>query len=265
MQRIIDFHAHAFSDDLAERAMKHLAAESEGVEPCHDGRLSSLIECMDDAGIEKSVVCPIATKPKQFDGILGWCKEIRSERIIPFPSIHPDDEKCLERLEEIKQAGFKGVKTHPYYQQFKADEEKMMAIYEKIQSLDLMLVMHTGYDIAFEFDDRSVPQRVLNVSENFPEMKYITTHFGGWEVWDDVEKYLIGKPIYMEISFSLPYLSVEQARRMILNHPKGYIMFGTDSPWQDHKLTIELLKKLDLGQEIEDLILYGNAERLLKS
>ncbi len=263
MNRIIDFHTHAFADELAERAMSYLASESEGVEPCHDGRVSSLLESMDEAGICRSVVCPIATKPKQFEGIFEWCKEIRSERIEPFPSVHPDDEQCLERIGLIKDAGFKGVKMHPYYQKFVLDENKMVPIYKRISDAGLMLVMHCGYDIAFEFDDRSSPERILKLYAEFPDLKFISTHFGGWQAWDKVSELLIGRPIYMEISFSLTYLDPEKARKMALGHPKEYLLFGTDSPWQGQKLTVELLKKLDLGRELEEAIFWDNAKKLL--
>jgi predicted TIM-barrel fold metal-dependent hydrolase len=50
---------------------------------------------------------------------------------------------------------------------------------------------------------------------------------------------------------------------MLLNHPPKYLLFGTDSPWQDQKLTIQLLKEMELPAETEDLILWGNAKRLL--
>ncbi len=263
MSGVIDFHTHAFADDLAERAMASLSHACKGVTPCHDGRLSSLLKSMDIAGIEKSVVCPIATKPKQFEGIFSWCQQIRSERIIPFPSIHPDDPLCLERIQLIKNEGFKGIKMHPYYQDYVIDDPKLSNIYKIANELGLIVVVHTGHDIAFEFDDRTSPERVAAIYRDFPDLKFIATHFGGWAVWDEVEKYLIGKPIYMEISFSLTYLEKVQARRMLINHPPKYLLFGTDSPWQDQKLTIQLLKEMELPAETEDLILWGNAKRLL--
>ncbi|WP_211248521.1 hypothetical protein [Desulfobulbus elongatus] len=42
------------------------------------------------SGVERSVLCSIATRPEQFSPILDWSKAIRSERIEPFPSLHPD-------------------------------------------------------------------------------------------------------------------------------------------------------------------------------
>src|SRR5512139_720681 len=122
MSGIIDFHTHAFPDALAERAIKTLEEEG-GIKAHLDGRVPSLLSSMDTHGIEKSVVCSIATKPSQFAPILKWCKEIQSERIIPFPSFHPVDPDFCERIIKVKGEGFKGIKFHPYYQDFALNEE----------------------------------------------------------------------------------------------------------------------------------------------
>ncbi|MCS7180963.1 MAG: amidohydrolase family protein [bacterium] len=50
---------------------------------------------------------------------------------------------------------------------------------------------------------------------------------------------------------------------MILAHPSDYILFGTDSPWTDQGETLNLFKKLKLPSELEEKILYLNAEKLL--
>lgn len=63
-RRIIDMHTHAFPDAIADRAITQLCAEG-NVRACLDGRVSSLIASMDTAGIEKSVLCSIATRPRQ--------------------------------------------------------------------------------------------------------------------------------------------------------------------------------------------------------
>ncbi len=264
MKGLIDFHTHAFPDDLAERAIKILKEEGD-IKAHLDGKISSLLSSMDRCGIEKSVVCSIATKPTQFDSILKWCKKIRSERIIPFPSFHPDDPKFADRISEIKNEGFKGIKFHPYYQKFSLDEERLFPIYEKTCKENLILVTHTGFDIAFPPIKIADPSKISNVIEKFPSLKLVTTHLGAWKQWEEVEKYLLGKQIYMEISFSLEFLYNEAVKNIISNHPPEYILFGTDSPWTDQKKTLSLLKDLHLGEVKEKLILRENAVNLLNS
>ena len=74
---------------------------------------------------------------------------------------------------------------------------------------------------------------------------------------------LIGREIHMEISFALEDLEPRRAREMILGHPEGYVLFGSDSPWTDQAQTLALLEKLQLPEESLSRILAGNALRLL--
>ena len=262
--RIIDFHAHAFPDALAPRAMKTLLEEAPEAQAWLSGTVADLLQSMDRVGIEKSVVCCIATKPDQFEPIFRWCTRIRSERLIPFPSVHPADPACLERIRRIAVEGFRGIKLHPFYQDFFADEERMWRFYEETSRHDLLLVMHTGYDIAFPRIRRADPEKLLRIKEAFPTLEFITTHLGAWRQWDEVREYLIGREIYMEISFGLDELPPEQAREMILAHPEGYILFGTDSPWTDQAQTLTLLKNLNLPEPRLKRILSSNAASLLR-
>jgi len=259
---IIDFHTHAFPDHLAARAM---AALQDGcdVSAVRDGRVDSLLRSMDKAGIEKSVICSIATRPKQFRPILDWSLEAASDRLVMLPSVHPASVNVLDELRIIKEEGFKGIKVHPYYQSFKLDDACMLPVYEKLSELGLMIVSHTGYDIAFPRYTCADPARVAWVVEQYPQLKFVATHFGGWDDWDHVEEYLIGKKVYIETSFSLFYLDNERVKRMAQSHLADRIFFGTDSPWRDQGRDLELWQSLDLQDHLLAKILGENAEALL--
>jgi hypothetical protein len=264
MPGIIDFHAHAFPDQIAASAIPYLEEEGD-VKANHDGRISSLLAIMDREGVDKSVICCIATRPSQFEAIVSWSKQISSDRIIPFPSFHPDDPQAVEHISQIKEEGFKGIKMHPYYQQFFLDDEKLYPAYEKISELGLILVMHTGFDIAFPRIRRCDPRQILNVMTHFPELKMVTTHLGAWQQWAEVEDLLAGRKIYMDISYTLGQIDTQTARRIILKHPREYLLFGTDSPWSGPQKTYKQLQALELGDEREELILRKNGLALLES
>lgn len=243
--------------------MKVLLEEAPEARAYLDGTVADLLRSMDRAGIEKSVICCIATRPEQFEPILRWCVQIRSERLIPFPSVHPADPACIDAIRRIRQEGFLGIKLHPFYQDFFADEDRMLRFYEEVSRQDLLLVMHTGYDIAFPRIRRADPERILRIKNAFPALRFVATHLGAWQQWDEVRKHLIGREIYMEISFAMEDLGPERTRDMIMHHPDGYILFGTDSPWTDQTQTLALLKNLNLPEGNLKRILAGNALTLL--
>ena len=180
MTMIIDAHTHAFPDAIAERAVPHLAQEGH-VKAWLDGKVSSLLASMDRVGIAASVVCSIATKPQQFAPILAWSRAIASDRLIPLGSVHPADPEAVAHIRAIGDAGFKGVKLHPYYQDFFADEERMTPLYEAAIDSNLLLVMHTGYDIAFPRIRRADPQKIVTVKERFADLRFVATHMGAWQ------------------------------------------------------------------------------------
>lgn len=263
-QRIIDFHTHAFPDALAPRAMKVLLDEAPGIQAYLDGTVGDLLRSMDRAGIERSVICCIATKPEQFEPILQWCRTVRSERLIPFPSIHPDDPDAVARIRQVKAEGFLGLKLHPFYQAFYALEDRMQPYYEQVSREGLLLVMHTGFDIAFPRERRADPKTLLALTQTFGDLRLVTTHLGAWRQWDEVRRYLLGRPIYIETSLSMEDLGPAASREMFMSHPKEYLLFGTDSPWGDQAVSLSALRGLDLPEETLAHMLWSNAAGLLE-
>jgi hypothetical protein len=220
---------------------------------------------MDEAGIERSVICSIATKPEHFGPILKWSQQIASERIVPFASVHPADPLAAQQVRAAARAGLRGIKLHPYYQEFDMDEERALPIYEAAQECGLIVLCHTGFDIAYPRDRRCDPARIARVADLFPKLALVTSHLGAWEDWDEVRKRLLGKPIYMETSFSIPYMGPAAAKSLIEAHLPEYLLFGTDSPWADQKAAIADIRSLQLRAELERRLLYENARRLLDS
>lgn len=259
----IDFHAHAFPDDLAARAVAKLEADCPW-NAIGDGTMRGLMRSMDTADIDLSVVCAIATDPDQVKGIFKWCKQIRGDRIEPFPSVHPEIRKPHKWVKRFAKAGFIGMKLHPMYQDFDFDDPKMDGIYAAACEHDLLVVAHCGRDIAFDDnDDRASPQRIRSVIDRFPEMRLVCTHMGGWRMWDEVEKLLLERKVYFETSFSLAFLSADRAIDMIRRHGADRVMLGSDWPWVSQSVSVGQVENLGLDDETAQKILRTNAVKLL--
>jgi len=258
----VDFHAHAFPDDIAPRAMSQIQGLS-GIRSTLDGTVARLLSSMDAAGIGKSVVLSIATKPSQFDSILSWSRSIASDRIVPFLSVHPSDPRAAEKVRITREEGFLGMKFHPYYQDFTLDSEEMNPVFEALEKSGLICVSHTGFDYAYPFIRMADPPKIVKIIRRFPGLRFVATHLGAWKDWDLAVELLAPERVYVDIAYSLEFLPPEKAKSLILGYPSNRLLFGTDSPWADQAAALRLLSGLGLPEDTVRAMVSENAAGLL--
>lgn len=260
---IIDFHVHCFPDKIAPKAISALSSCS-GLYPYTDGTIDTLKTSMRTSGIDISIVQNIATKPTQTINVNNWAIEINCENIIAFGSIHPLFEDWKEELVRISNAGLKGIKLHPDYQNFYVDNENIFPLYESAFELGLIILFHAGKDIGLPEPTHCTPKLLRTVIDRFPGANIIAAHMGGYDFWDEAERYLVGTDIYFDTSYTMGWIDKNQFLRMAKNHSSDRILFGTDSPWTNQQTEINKLNDLYMGKSTADAILAGNACKLLK-
>ncbi|MGI5868812.1 MAG: amidohydrolase family protein [Kiritimatiellia bacterium] len=259
---IIDFHTHCFPDALAPRAMAVLEANA-GVKAPLDGTVASLVASMKRAGVDRSVMLQIATKPSQNRTVNTWAIERREPELIPFGSIHPDGTDWADELKRLAAAGIKGVKLHPEYQGFYVDDARMFPIYRLIDELGLIVLFHAGADIGVPPPVHGAPEHFARVLDRLPHGRAILAHLGGWKRWDGVEKLLVGTHLVFDTSFSRQFMPFDQMKRLVERHGADKFVMGSDSPWDDPQAAIDAVRELGVSPDEESAILGGNAARLL--
>jgi uncharacterized protein len=260
---IIDFHTHCFADSIVEKAMGILLAKS-GYTASTDGSVSGLRQSMVKSDIDICVLHSIATKPSQTKKINDWTISICSDDIIPFGSVHPEYDDWEIELERLENNGVKGIKFHPDYQGFFVDEKRMYPIYEKIAELDMLIMFHCGYDIAYPDIAKCPPHKLINVVNDIPSLKIIGAHMGGYKMLDEIFEYLTGSDLYLDTSFSHFFMNDEETLKLIRKHGSDKILFGSDSPWDDVNTAIESIDRLKLSSREKEMIFSQNALELLK-
>lgn len=258
---IIDFHTHAFPDFLAKKALDKLS-ENSALFPESDGTVNGLLASMEKSGVDISVVLGIATNAKQQKSVNDFALSVASEKIIPFGSVYPFAPDAEEELERIKAMGLKGVKLHPEFQGFYADDEKMKPLYKKISSLGLITVFHAGADYGYPPPYHAMPSNIIGALKWF-ESPVVAAHLGGLGCGGEVYEKLCGLPIYFDMSFSYGTTSKPLAEKIVEKHGADKILFGSDSPWHEAKKEKAFLEFLDISKEEKELIRYKNAARLL--
>ena len=210
--RIIDSHCHIYPDKIAQKASDATATFYE-LPPSLDGKISTLIEHGEKAGIEHFIVQSVATTPKQVSSINNFIAQAVAEsrgRFTGLGTLHPDSEDMEADVNEIIALGLKGVKLHPDIQKVQLDDPRMLKMYELCEGR-LPMLIHTG-DYRYDYSN---PNRIIPILEKYPRLTVIGAHFGGWSVWEEAT-YILNKyeNFLVDCSSSLYAISPEKAKEL---------------------------------------------------
>lgn len=272
---IIDFHTHIFPDNVAIKAIP-LLEQKANIKAYTNGTLADLSKKTKEAGIDYSLVLPVATSAKQTKSINDFAIMINSKNInvISFGGMHPDYEDYEAELIRLKDNNIKGIKLHPQYQNSFIDDEKYINIIDKAFELNLIVIIHAGIDIGIEGETKATPNRIINMWNSLKHRGILVlAHMGSWKMWDDVYDNILGKEFYIDTAFSLDnviqgnesleLMKEEEIIRFINKHGSDKILFATDSPWAEQKKYLDFINNLEIDEKDKKNILGLNAKRLL--
>lgn len=265
---LIDFHVHTFPEAIAGKTLefllnkvldRHLIDQKLN----YGGTPKLLLESMQKNGVDISVVMPIATKPSQYTSINRFAKEITSDKMISFGSIHPQDTDIEYKVSELYEQGFKGIKLHPDYQDTNADSDEFIRLVKCATEKGMYVTIHSGHDIGIPAPYKSDLSRMRVMLDKVDTSFVILAHLGAFDQWDDIEKHIINSDAYFDVSVISRFISIDQYKRIIENHGADKILFGSDMPWESPVDTLSFLKKTGITGDDFELITHKNAERIL--
>lgn len=279
---IIDFHTHTFPENLAGRAIAKLAASSRAKNYL-DGTADALRASMKEAGVDYSILLPVATRPGQQGDInraaIETNRHSEETGLISFGGIHPENEDYREILRRLSENGVKGVKVHPVFQRAPIDDIRYLRIIECASENDMIVITHAGYDIGFPGEDFSSVRRIERMLDAVKPRKMVLAHMGGWDCWEEVEERILGRDVWLDTAFSLlpiepapgtvrrpeenPPIAREQFLQMVRRHGVERILFGTDSPWSGQREMVAAIRDSGLDKKEREAVLGGNAGELL--
>ena len=276
---LIDFHTHVFPEKIAARSIVALTAGIHNIQGADYGNgapltfreatVQALFDTMPASGVTQSICLPIATKPSQTAHINDFAAEVtrfgnaHGKSLLSFGTLHPENDDFAEILERLADAGFRGIKLHLQFQLHDIDSPEVIRILKKATRLGLLVIFHAGADIGLPPPVFTTPEKISHVLGEVDGRMLIAAHMGGWQEWDDVEKYLVGTDINFDTAFVRDFLPAAQAKRIIQTHGADKVLFGSDSPWEDPADTLTYLQSLGLTDAELDLITHKNAQRLL--
>jgi predicted TIM-barrel fold metal-dependent hydrolase len=259
---IIDSHTHIFPRQKAPVLLSRLLSQAD-IPHFTDGTVHGLMHSMQTAGIHLSLVSRITTRPEQVDAVNRWLYGLKSEKVLPMATIHPDIPAGQDYIKGLKDKGFIGIKLHPDYQGFYADDKRMYPLYEAFQDLHIPVLFHAGLDRGLTPPFCAMPMHLRNVHRQFPDMVMIAAHMGGEDNYDQTEACLLGEDIYLDTAFVLRLMDQDTLKRFFQKHPVERFLFGSDSPFTDQLTELNYLQTLPfLSQDAKDKVAGVNAAQL---
>ena len=236
------------------------------ISPHTDGTAAGSEKLLRSVGIDRAVVCNIATNAKQENKVNGFAVSLleKGDFFSPLGSIHPDSESKEEELDRLLSAGIRGVKLHPDYVRIELTDPRYDEIFSLLSERGMFTVVHTGFDPVSPDKIHATPEMLLKTVEKYKNLKLIAAHMGGFMKSEEVLCRLVGSNIYFDTSLSSIRVSEHETLYKILDtHDENRILFGTDTPWTDPALEIAFLENAPISKEKKEKIFYKNAMALL--
>jgi uncharacterized protein len=242
-----------------------------------------LIDAMNEAGIDQSVILPldfglVGPTGKTFEQLNKWVFESSAtyaDRLIPFIGVDPQrGEAALNLVNKyVKEFDARGVKVYPPTG-WRPSEERIAPFWKLVDELGLMIVSHSGAVWGPLNEELSRPSYFAPVLESHENLKLVIAHLGGKfrdEVWPLLEKY---PNVYTDCSAlqswfpSDPNMVLKRLEEIAIRAPDR-VFFGTDWPLFDLVCSqysfVDLVDKGAWGcREMKERLFAGNFNRAIR-
>jgi len=276
---IIDCHTHIFPPRIREKRRQYLDNDRcfASLYSNPDARLinaEELITSMDKNNIDISVVVNIGWTTHELcvetnDYILESIARY-PRRLIGFCAIQPRASKAaIDEIKRCAQAGARGIgELRPDTQLFDPGDTGLLdpAVQTMIKH-NLVLLTHTSEPVGHQYPGKGVitPDILYPLITGYPELPIICAHWGGglpfYALMPEVKKAL--RNVFFDTAAS-PYLYNPQVYNQVVQLVGAdKILFGSDYPLLSPSRLLAEIRALDLPEETKNLILSGNARRLL--
>ena len=261
MSEIIDGHTHIFPETLADRAVAALH-EAYAADPVRRPVAEQLIAEMDASGVTRAMVAPVSTKPSQVRSINDFVTSLGEPRLIPLGTLHPHYDDVPGEIERLIAAGVRGIKLQPFFQGYDFADPRTREMFDLIGDR-LVVLMHGGQEIVDIENVVPTPPALAQLRRDFPRLRMIVAHMGGYHMWDLVEEHLVGEDVWFDLSYTFNHAPDELIMHICSAHGWERCIWGSDFPWMSQTEALEGLLRLGLDDATLESVLAGNLTRLL--
>ena len=262
----IDVHTHIWPDRIAAAVLENMTGTF-GYPAVGVNTVDGIKSHMRESGVDKSVVLGVVERPEQVERANDWLISIQDDMLVPFGAMHPDMDDAAGEVRRLREAGIRGIKVHPMVNQFYPDDPRMFSVYEEMGE-HMVVEVHSGRWAHTQPGDTiwAEPFRIMNVVRQFPKLKVIALHLGGFYMLDEAERELIGRDnILIDTTWppALKEVGTATLTAIINKHGPGKVCFGTDFPLADMAQESQFIESLPVPDADKERILGENFRELV--
>lgn len=218
-----------------------------------------IVDLLDEAGIDLAVAMSYTDLPGLNPNALGDIIAAVArfpDRLVAFVRLNPNyRDEAAAALEEGVERGARGLKLHPTTTLAHPAAEPTVALLRRCGELGIPALFHCGDD------PYTTPQTMALAAAAAPETAIVLAHMGGYlHVEEAIDVAVEHDNIYLETS-AMPYPDL--IRNAVERVGARRVIFGSDGPGCNPALELHKVRSLGLDAPTEDLVLGGNAARLL--
>jgi predicted TIM-barrel fold metal-dependent hydrolase len=276
---IIDFHTHALPPQIKANRSRYVEkdtafAEIYSSEKATIATAEDLIASMDREDIDISVVVNygwnthelcVETNDYILESITRYPK-----RLVGFGAVASyHDDKSLAEIERCVKGGIKGVgELRPDVQSPETITPKMLEPFSRLLvKHNLILLTHASDPVGHHYRGKgtATPERLEQFIASFSGVPVVCAHWGGglpfYTLMPEVRQAL--ENVYFDTAIS-PYLYRPEIYRYVRDLVGAdRILFGSDYPVITPSRLLREMDTVELSDEDREMILSGNARRLL--
>ncbi len=235
--------------------------------------LLEFINHLDEAKIDKATLVNMARKGMPVRPMNESVAKLLGqypEKLIGFAGFDPNNgAQAVQEIEyAIKELGFSGIKTVASAVELDINDKAFYPCYAKAEELGVPISVHTGTAILEGLRAKHVhPLMIDDVAFDFPDLKIICAHMGGWQFMDIIGMLVHHTNVFADISFwpLNPNYTDFVPWNLLEKTVSDKIMFGSDYPAsQTPKEAAEAVNSLPVSQDFKEKILGKNASKILR-
>jgi uncharacterized protein len=258
---IIDAHTHVWPDRIAPLALN--TNQVPGLRARGDGTVAGLTDSMTTTGVDVSCCLAIANEPRLVDRVNAFAATLPGAGRLAFGTVHTGV-PVADNLASLQRHGLTAVKIHPLFQRFPLDDPALWELFEAFGQ-DVAVIVHVGAGGDAYANSLSNPAMIADIARQFPDLRLVACHFGGYRILDQAQEILAGVDVVLETSWppSLATLRPERVRALIRDHGAERVVFGSDWPMTDPGEEIRAIEALQLTDDETKSVLGGTMARVL--